>query len=55
MKKFKDFTRSEKVMAITLAVLFLAILLNWKRVSEGAVQGFKTFFSMPDNTEEVAK
>ncbi len=55
MKKFKDFSRSEKAMAITLILLLLAILLNWKRVSEGTVKGFKTFFSTPDNTENVSK
>ncbi len=53
MKRFKDFTKSEKIMAITLVILFFAILLNWKRVSEGVVKGFNTFFSMPETTEDV--
>lgn len=55
MKKFKDFSRSEKAMAITLVLLLLAILLNWNRVSQQAVQGFKTFFSTTDSTESVSK
>jgi len=55
MKKFKDFSRSEKVMAITLILLLLATLLNWKRVSEQTVRGFDMFFSVPDNTENVSE
>lgn len=45
MKKWRDFTPSEKRMVITLGILIVLILLTFDRVSEGVREGFSRFFS----------
>lgn len=51
MKKWKEYSRPERAMMITIGVLLLLILLTSSRVKDGVQQGFSRFFSAPaENT-----
>lgn len=45
MKKWKEYSKSERAMLIAIGILVLLILLTSDRVKEGARQGFRHFFS----------
>lgn len=50
MKKWKEFSGSEKRMVIVLGVLLLAVILNFGHVSKESEKGFSRFFSSPTDT-----
>lgn len=53
MTKFKDLKKTEKNMVIVLCILIILTILNWERVTKGVVDGFKKFFSAPQQVEQT--
>lgn len=53
MKKWKEYTQSERAMLIAIGILILLILLTSGRVKDGVQRGFHHFFPTP--TEKVGK
>ncbi len=47
MKKWKEYTKPERAMLITIGILLLLILLTSHRVKDGIQRGFDHFFSTP--------
>ncbi len=47
MKKWKDFSNTEKFLISFIIILILAIALNWKRVYKGIKKSIE-----PYNTEQ---
>ena len=47
MKKWKEYSKPDRAMLITIGILLLLILLTSNRVKEGVQQGFDHFFSAP--------
>ena len=47
MKKWKEYSRPERAMLITIGILLLLILLTSNRVKDGVQRGFNHFFSIP--------
>ncbi|MDE5639281.1 MAG: hypothetical protein K2I47_05745 [Odoribacter sp.] len=52
MKKWKEYSRPERAMLITIGALLLLILLTSNRVKEGVQRGFGYFFSAPAESAE---
>ncbi len=50
MKKWNEFSGSEKRMIIVLGVLVILIVLTFGRVNQGVRNGFSHFFSIPADT-----
>lgn len=50
MKKWNEFSGSEKRMIIVLGVLVILIVLTFGRVIQGVRNGFSHFFSTPADT-----
>lgn len=50
MKKWNEFSGSEKRMIIVLGVLVILIVLTFGRVNQGVRNGFSHFFSTPADT-----
>ena len=40
-------------MLIVLCVLIILTILNWKRVTNGVVEGFHKFFGSPQKVEQT--
>lgn len=51
MKKWKDYSKSEKGMIITIGILILLIVMSSGRVQQGIRKGFNHFFSAPVEKE----
>lgn len=47
MRKFKDLTKSEKLMISFIIILLIAIAFNWERVVDGFKKGVKTYTEQP--------
>jgi len=47
MKKWKEYSKPERAMLVTIGVLLLLILLTSNRVKDGVQKGFSHFFSAP--------
>lgn len=47
MKKWKEYSKPERAMLITIGILLLLILLTSNRVKDGMQRGFDHFFSTP--------
>lgn len=47
MKKWKEYSKPERAMMITIGVLLLLILLTSNRIKDGVQRGFNHFFSAP--------
>lgn len=52
MKKWKEYSSSERGMAITIGILILAICLNFGRVRDGFKKGMNFFFTPPASEQK---
>lgn len=52
MKKWREYTKSERAMIVTIGILILLVLLTSQRVKEGMQKGFNHFFSTPSASIE---
>ncbi len=43
MMKIKQFSTTEKAMMITLIILIIAMLLQWKTIIKGVKKGFEPY------------
>jgi len=43
MKKWKDYSKTEKFLLGFIFVLIIAIALNWKRVYNGVIKGVEPY------------
>lgn len=55
MKKWKDYSRPERAMLITIVILLVLILFTSGRVNQGIQKGFRHFFSVPADTVQPAE
>ena len=53
MKKWREYSASEKRMLVVLGILILLILLTFGRVSQGVQKGMRRFFSDSADTVQV--
>ena len=53
MKKWREYSASEKRMLVVLGILILLILLTFGRVSQGVQKGMSRFFSDSADTVQV--
>ena len=53
MKKWREYSASEKRMLVVLGILILLILLTFGRVSQGVQKGMSRFFSDSADTGQV--
>lgn len=50
MKKWRDYSGSEKRMLVVICVLIILVILTFSRVNQGVRTGFGHFFSAPADT-----
>lgn len=50
MKKWKEFTRQEKIMVGAIILLVVAIWLSWERISTNFDKGMQMFYNVPADT-----
>lgn len=53
MKKWSEYSASEKRMLIVIGILLVLILLTLERVNQGVQKGMGRFFSNPADTVQV--
>lgn len=51
MKKWNEYSGSEKRMVVVIVILFLLVLLTFSRVDQGARRGFQHFFLRTDTVQ----
>lgn len=50
MKKWNEYSGSEKRMIAVIGILVILVLLTFSRIDQGARKGFHHFFSGPADT-----
>ena len=55
MKKWREYSASEKRMLVVLGILILLILLTFGRVSQGVQKGMSRFFFFFGRTGQIKK